>query len=453
MAFVLPMNSNIKELFLQAKLTAPLLLTYCSSLVTWLFGLAVVGRVGSDDLAALVIGGGIFFEVIAVAVTLLSLLSVQTSKAVGSRDNSKLKEMIGVGFWTSTLVAAVATLVTLFFVFLIPLASVDEELATLSQSYILVISLAIFPTLWFVAIRHLLLGVEDTKFLTHLSWVSMPLGILLTYLLTLGVGSFPGFGVVGAALAVVLTDFFVLLVAIWYLLAKKPFAQYDLLLPFQYFVARGSLVSSIKFLWKNTPLAGVAIIEGGVFALVPLIVAPLGTEYVVAVGIVFAVSSVAEILAQSIGEAGSIRIAYRLGASQSSKAATSTRLTFLLFVVLQAIFLMFVFLFPNEIVQLVLPGNDGASVTGLILAAGIVFIFFDSIQMLMQRILRAYDEISIQLWSVIIGYWSVALPTTWITVHYVDYGSWTVLLGISLGSIVSTVVLASRIVKKLKYKS
>jgi putative MATE family efflux protein len=204
------------------RLTIPMLFAILAMVVFNLVDTAFVGRLGTNELAAI----SFTFPVVLVINSLAGGLGVGASavisQAIGKGDRYRVQRLT-----TDSL--ALAVLVVVFFS-LVGLATIDPLFRLLGATPEVLPLIRQYMTLWYIGVIFVVIpmvgnaairATGDTKTPAAIMMVAAGVNIALDPLLIFGIGIFPGLGLTGAALATVIARAITLIASFWVLVRRE----------------------------------------------------------------------------------------------------------------------------------------------------------------------------------------------------------------------------------------
>lgn len=199
----------------------------------------MIGQLGQSELAAVGLANQIFFLLVLFLFGTCSGASIFTSQYWGKRDVQNIRRVLGVVLFTGMTVAFIFTLGALLFPeTILRLFMKNEHVVALATDYLRLVSLSYVITAVTFAYSFLSRSVQQVKLPTLVSAVSLLCNTALNYLLIFGNFGFPALGVVGAALATVISRILEMCVLLFimyryhYVLAARFRELTDITLPF-----------------------------------------------------------------------------------------------------------------------------------------------------------------------------------------------------------------------------
>ncbi len=261
-------------------LTIPMLFAFLAMVVFKLVEAAFVGRLGTEELAAI----SFTYPVVLVILSLAAGLGVGTSavisQAVGKGDRYRVHRL------TTDSLALAVTVVAAFS--LVGLATIDPlfrllgatpEVLPLIRQYMtwwyIGAIFVVFPIVGNAAIR----ATGDAKAPAAIIMVEVGVNAFLDPLLIFGVSIFPGLGLTGAALATVIARAVAMVASLWVLVRRKQMVVWSIPKP------REVLKAWKQILYVGLPAAGTNMLVPVSAGIITAMVAAYGPEAVAALGV------------------------------------------------------------------------------------------------------------------------------------------------------------------------
>jgi MATE family multidrug resistance protein len=276
----------------------------------------------------------------------------------------------------------------------------------------------------------------------------------VNYVLIYGHYGFPALGVAGAAWATVISRVYMmssLLLAVWWIDRKRTaellsaadglptvaLAEVGL-----WHVDRAFNAARLKrLLGLGLPAASQVGAEVGVFALATALSGTLDPISSASHQIALNMAGVAFMIPLGLGSAGAVRVGHAVGALDRQRAAAAGWTAILLAtLVMVASGLIFV-LFPEPLIALFSTDPRVLAVGASLLVLAAVFQLFDGIQGVITGTLRGLGDTRTPMVVNLVAHWLLGLPTGYVLCFVAGWGVWGLWIGLSLGLIVTGVIL------------
>ena len=425
---------------------SPLALYYLTEIAMGLTDMVIVGRLGSTELAAVGLSAGIVIEAVIVSFGVLSLVGVLSSNALGRGRRDEVTVIVDQGFWVALLLAVMVVTLTAQLPELFVLTGQDPEVVRLSRDYLdWMIWMTPFA-LCFVVLRNFVTALSRTAVIACVTVPAVALNLLLNYLLVFGAWGIPAMGVAGAGLASVLVNLVMALSLFAYVRLNRACREFPILrAPW-----RPNAGICTNILKLGTPVGVTALLEGGLFTVVAIMMGTIGADVLAANEILFHIIPIAFVIALAIGESSAIRVAYHdgTGNTQMTRWVSRTAMTLGCCVMLTSALILW--LFPQPIVALFLDADDPGNATVFAIATSLtaiaaIFQLFDGLQVVALWCLRGLRDTLVPMLIASAGYWLCGLGSGYWFGFAAGHGATGVWWGLAAGLMVTGLLLTARL--------
>ena len=314
------------------------------------------------------------------------------------------------------------------------LAHQPPEVLRIAVPYIRIIGVSLLFVMIFQAMKQFADGMGYTKISMHAMIVVNIVNIPVSYVLIYGIGPFPRLGVMGAGYGTMLARLLILFVFWFYLARDDRTREYVTRLPGR--VLDWAIVRRIFAL--GLPSGMQSEFEMGIFTATVWLAGTLGTLHQAANQIALQMASMTYMVFVGLGVAATVRTGYRVGRKDYKglrhvalsvllQAAVTGIGVALLYMLLRHQ-LPWMYLSTKHTADRVNPYDVARVASGLLIIAG-VFQLFDSLQVVLQGILRGMQDVKIPVMLIFTAYWIVGFPISWFArIPWGVYGIWLGLL-------------------------
>ena len=406
-----PSGTIRAELGALGRLALPLGLAAAAQALMGVVDTAVVGRAGAAALAGTGLGNVLFFAVTVLGMGLMMGLDPLVSQALGARDAARARHLLWQGVWLSG-AAGVALAVPLAFapLLLVP-GGIEPGVASQAAGYLWARLPGLPFLLFFFAARSYLQASGGPRTVLASAVLANVANLLLDLLLVFGgswlgpwAGPLRGVPALGAAGSGIATTLSTLLQAGFLALAvrRRPAGTG--------FSRRPAPDELARALRVGLPVGLHMGAEVGIFALVGFLAGRLGTAALAAHQVAIAVASFSFNAAVGIGNAGSVRVGWAVGARDTAGARRAGLVAFGAGAGFMALWGAAFLAFPGAFARAMC---DDASViaiaTPLFRVAG-VFQVADGLQGVGAGVLRGAGDTRFTFAANMLGHWALGLP-------------------------------------------
>jgi MATE family multidrug resistance protein len=402
--------SRREEFFKILWLASPLAAGQIAQMLMNLTDSVVMGRIDVDSLAAGSLGGNISFMMIIAAQGLIMSIQPLVAQARGAGDPKVAGRTIAAGI----LVAAMASVPMILALtqidrFLIALGE-PEHIAELTLRYSLAFAWAIPASLLQAVARNYLLAIERPRATMVVTAIACLANGVLAWALVFGHLGLPALGLAGSGYATAVVWWISALALIGYAGRAHLIPIGIVALPMS--EIRIGLAAVLKIGW---PIAGILIVEVGLFVVSSILMGYFGSVALAAHQICLGIASLVFMVPMSIGQAATVRVGFHIGAGAFSHArmAGIVALVFTTgFMILSATCLV---LFARPVFSLYLDANDPQrdavlAIGGRLILVAAAFQLVDGAQAVASGALRGLKDTRAAMLAGIIGYWGLGMP-------------------------------------------
>ncbi len=402
-----------EELSALGRLALPLALANAAQSFMGLVDTAILGRAGAAPLAGTGLGNLIFWAITILGVGLMMGLDPLISQAVGAGDRARARSLLWQGAWLAcAAAAALAVPMALTPVALVPLG-IPPEVARQATGYLLLRMPSLPFLLFFYAGRSYLQAHGAARAVLATAVAANLVHVPVDLLLVFGGASLPAWagplqripamGAAGSGLATSLSFALqagILGLAIRWVGVDQPARGLRRLAPAE--LRRAARV--------GLPVGLHMAAEVGVFALVGFLAGRLGREPLAAHQIAIAVASFSFNAAVGIGNAGSVRVGWAVGARDTPAARRAGLTAFGAGAGFMSLWGLCFLLFPSQLARLMTDQPEVVAAAAPLMVVAGVFQISDGIQGVGAGVLRGAGDTRFTFLANMVGHWAVGLP-------------------------------------------
>lgn len=400
------LRRELKQLF---RLALPLAAAQAGTQMMTIVDVAVLGRYSSRDLAAVGYANAFFFAIAIVGMGAVFGIDPLVSQAVGAGDPVRARRVLWQGVWFALIVTAVLSFGIVGGAALMSHVGVDPGIILPGQQYLLIRGIGLAPLLLFLVVRAYLQAKSITRPLIVAMIVANIVNFFGDLLLVFGWGPIPALGAAGAAISTVAATLLELAIVV-YAVSKIPVDAEDL--------RRWNGAEIARMVRVGWPVAMQLGAEIGIFALVGVLAARLGTAALAAHQVVISVASFTYTMALGVAGAGSVRVGIAVGSRDVASTRNAGRAAFLGGLTVMTISGIAFASFPGPLARLLT--SDGP-VIAIAIPLFIVAAFFqlsDGLQAVGSGILRGAGDTHFSFIANLIGHWLIGAPIAfWLGFH------------------------------------
>src|SRR3954471_17965193 len=291
------------------KLAVPIALTQLGQIAMMTTDIALIGRFGTEAVAAASLAHTVFFVSFTFGMGLVSAVAPLAAQAFGARNPRLVRRSLRVGLWAAFFIALPMMALSFRGEQILLALGQAPVAAHLAQQYLLGLTWSILPALCFLAIRGFMSAVNRPEPILWITLAAIPANALLVYLLLYGAWGLPRLGLFGARLATSIVNVGTFLAAVWFAAYRRPFRKYHV---FGHFWR-----IDWRLMWKlmviGAPISISFLLEYGLFGAAGLLMGLISTSALAAHQIALQVAAILYMVPFGISMAATVRVGHAIG--------------------------------------------------------------------------------------------------------------------------------------------
>ncbi|WP_394154184.1 MATE family efflux transporter [Vibrio maritimus] len=388
------------------KLASPVLIASIAQTGMGFVDTIMAGGVSAVDMAAVSIAASVWLPSILFGIGLLMSLVPVVAQLNGAGKQKQIPYEIHQGVTMALFISVPIILVLLQIESILDLMSVEVAMSDKTIGYIYAVVFAVPAFLLFQALRSYTDGMSLTKPAMVIGFAGLLINIPLNWIFVYGKFGAPALGGVGCGVATTIV-YWLMLVMMWFYAVTTPRLKHIELFKKWH---KPEVTAQLRLLKLGFPIAAAIFFEVSLFAVVSLLVAPLGSLVVASHQVAMNFSSLVFMIPMSIGAAVSIRVGHKLGETDTTGAVIACRVGMGVGLASAVITAAFTLLFKQQIVHLY---TDNAEVVVLamhLLVFSAIYQCTDALQVVAAGALRGYKDMKAIFNRTFIAYWLIGLP-------------------------------------------
>lgn len=405
----------------------------------------MAGRLGAESLAAVAIGGSIWFFGFTICLGILMAISPIAARHYGAGNPELIGRYTRQGVYFGIIIAI--AIIVAFHQWVgsaLHAVGIDESFRDLTQSYVLALVWGAPGIFIFLALRFTTEGIGETKPIMYASVASLVINVFLNWVLMFGNLGAPALGAVGCGIASAITMWSIMIGLGIYMYRAKKYA------PLKIFARVGKLrPESVKeILVLGVPIAVMITAEAGLFNAVSVLMGTRGAAIAAAhqVAINFAMTTF--MIPLALSAAITVRVSHALGAGNPVAARFSGVVGLATCAIFMTCSAAFMLMFRDTVVLIYTNDPAVSSIAISLLLAAAIFQIGDGVQIGAAGVLRGYKDTRFPMAINIFSYWVLAFPLAYmaaITYRAPPVYTWVAFI---VGLWVAAVLLTWRFVRR-----
>ncbi|WP_312282095.1 MdtK family multidrug efflux MATE transporter [Pseudescherichia sp.] len=392
-------------------LAIPVILAQVAQTAMGFVDTIMAGGYSATDMAAVAIGTSIWLPAILFGHGLLLALTPIIAQLNGSGRRDRIAEQVRQGFWLAGFVSVLIMIVLWNAGHIIhAMHNIDPELADKAARYLRALLCGTPGYLFFQVARNQCEGLAKTKPGMVFGFIGLLVNIPVNYIFIYGHFGMPELGGVGCGVATAAVYWVMFICMLSY--TKRARSMRDIRQDQHFTKPDFSLLKRLVQL--GLPIALALFFEVTLFAVVALMVSPLGIVNVAGHQIALNFSSLMFVLPLSLAAAVTIRVGFRLGQGSTLEAQTAARTGLGVGVCMAVLTAIFTVSLREHIALLYNDNPEVVHLAAQLMLLAAIYQISDSIQVVGSGILRGYKDTRSIFFITFTAYWVLGLPSGYV---------------------------------------
>ncbi|MFC4699258.1 MATE family efflux transporter [Glaciecola siphonariae] len=401
------MNDFRREFSQLSKIAWPLLLAQLMQTMMGVSDTIMAGRYDSLDMASVAIGHSVVMPILIFMQGVCLALSPIVARFHGAKEPHQVAYPVWQTLYLSLSIAALVMLSIFVMPNLLHLLEMDAQMRSETLEYVSFVLMSAPAFAIYQTLRNYCEGLSKTRPTMVIMFAGLMVNIPANYIFINGLYGMPEMGGAGCGLATMLV-FYVMAFATWvYTLIAKSLSSYALYTHISW--------PDIKFMGavakQGVPIALTFLAEVSLFAVVAILLAPLGYLTVASHQVALNFSSLIFMIPLSIGLAVAIRIGHVIGEQRTPMAKTAYHAALVLAISSVTVTATGTIFGSHAIASLYSNETAVIEYASALLLFAAVFQFSDAIQVVSANALRGYKDTQAMLIISVFCYWVIGFPT------------------------------------------
>lgn len=371
----------------------------------------MAGGYSATDMAAVAIGTSIWLPAILFGHGLLLALTPVVAQLNGSGRRERIAHQVCQGFWLAAIVSVLVMVVLWNAGYIIrSMHDIDPQLADIAVRYLRCLLWGAPGYLCFQVARNQCEGLAKTKPGMVMGFLGLLVNIPVNYVFIYGHFGMPRLGGVGCGVATAAVYWVMFIAMLSYVRRARSMRD---IRP-QEASRRPDFTVMKRLVQLGLPIALALFFEVTLFAVVALLVSPLGIVDVAGHQIALNFSSLMFVLPMSLAAAVTIRVGFRLGQGSTLEAQTAARTGLGVGVCMAILTAIFTVALREHIAMLYNENPEVVTLASQLMLLAGLYQISDSIQVVGSGILRGYKDTRSIFFITFTAYWVLGLPSGYI---------------------------------------
>lgn len=386
-------NFYIRDL---VNIAGPIILGNLGFILIGVGDVIVAGRHSTDTLAAISIATAVLNCIMMFGIGILVCLSALLSNYRGAGKEAEKYFYPALKF--SAILASITSVLIFACIPLIDKLGFEAKLVPMIKDYFFVTAFSTFGAFLHCMTKEFLQAFEIVVFPNILTVFCIFVNLILNIIFVFGFGPIPSMGVIGLAIASLLTRYFMGAVLFWYCFKK---------VNIEYYKDKDFYTDLVKV---GAPSSLAIMIEFIGFNAITVILGRISGVYAAAQNIVCTLTSVSFMVPLAIANATAVKVGFANGAKYYKSMKKYAFTGIWICVAFMACSALCVGLFPEFLIKLFTEDKELISVCIPVVYVLCFFQVFDGLQVALAGIFKGIKQTSVVMIANFIAYWLVSIP-------------------------------------------
>ncbi|MEH7094354.1 MATE family efflux transporter [Neobacillus vireti] len=435
------LKEKTKQIFV---LLVPILITQLGMFSMVFFNTIMSGRYSSSDLAGVAIGTSIWSPVFNGISGIFLAVSPIAAQRFGQKKPDEVATVVKNGIFLSIIIAIIIIVLGYFFLSpILDLMKLSPKVQETAFDYLVGLSYGLLPLFIFNVLRSFIYALGKTRVIMVIMLLSLPINLVLNYVLIFGKFGFPELGGVGAGYATAITDWIFLGMTIFIVKKQDPFSSFQIFSKLKEF----SWEQCKEILKIGVPMGLSVFFETTVFAIVTILLSKFNVTTIAAYQSALNVVSFIYMIPISISTALTVLVGYEVGAKRYKDAKQYSWLGVGIAVLIAIGTGLVVVAFRYQVAGLYSTEAAVINLTANFLIFALFFQICDAIQATAQAALRGYKDVNIAFIMTLVAYWLICLPAGYLLANFTGLGARGYWIGLTIGLLAAGIALSIRLIQ------
>ncbi len=404
-------NSLTEEARALLRLAGPLIVNNLSIAGMQFADAVMAGRLGAEALAAVAVGGSVWFLGLTVCLGLMMAISPIAARYYGAGEPQMIGRYTRQGLWLAVFLGL--TLFSLAQLLVSPVLTfigIDAGFRDITIGYVRWIMFGAPAICGFFALRFTTEGIGFTRPIMYTSLFALVTNVFFNWVLMYGKLGAPAFGAVGCGMASAITMWLMLVIIAVYVRLKpiyRPLGIFGRFAP----VRLPILAEIVKL---GAPIAVTITAEAGLFSAVSILIGTRGADITAAHQIALNFAATMFMIPLALSAATTIRTGHALGAGNPAAARFAGQMGIGMCILFMSCSAAFLLIARDLVVSLYTNDPDVTRIAISLLLMAAIFQVADGVQIGAAGALRGYKDTRMPMVINTFAYWVLGFPLAYL---------------------------------------
>lgn len=422
----------------------PILISQLALFSMTFFDTIMSGHASAVDLAGVAIGSSLWAPVQAGLTGILMAVMPMVAQMMGADNKRQVPFTIMQAMYMAVIIAV--TVILLGALLLNPILDgmgLEPDVHRIAFDYLVALSIGIIPLFLYTVFRCFIDALGATRVTMIITLISLPINVVLNYVLIFGKLGFPRLGGVGAGYATAITFWCIFLISLYVVKRVQPFVGFGLFTEIYSFSVRAGK----ELLKLGLPIGFSIFFEVSIFAAVTLLMSEYSTITIAAHQAAINFASFIYMVPMSISMALTILVGFEVGAKRYKDAKQYSYMGIGSALLLALMFAVLLYVYNEQVAGFYTTDVEVLRLTQSFLMYSILFLISDAVAAPIQGVLRGYKDVTVPFVVALVSYWVIGLPLGYVLAQYTSFMAYGYWIGLISGLAAGAVFLFGRLLR------
>ncbi len=405
----------------------------------------IVGRLGAEHLAAMVISAQFLFTILIFGSGFAIAVVPMVAQAYGRGDVVSVRRSLRMGLWVVTGYWLLMQPVFYHAESILIATGQKPEVVKLAGEYIAIGHFAVLPGLLFNVVRALVSAIGRAGVILNVTIVTLAMNAFFAYALVLGHFGLPALGMQGAAIVSVAVQLAGFLFILAYVQVREETRRYEMLVRFW----RPDWHALWDVVRLGLPICVTILAEVSLFTAASLLMGRIGTIELAAHGIALQWASIAFMIPLGLSQAATVLVGVAHGRGDHTALVRASIAVVVLSCAIAIAGGITFAIIPRYLGSWFLDVSSAdaprvlAYAAPLIVVAGL-FQLVDGLQVIANGLLRGLKDARVPMIMALIAYWPIGFFLAWLLAFPLGFGGIGIWYGFLIGLAAAAAMLCAR---------
>lgn len=387
------------------KLALPLLIAQVTQTMMGFIDTIMAGSVSATDMAAVALGSSLWLPALLFVQGLLLAFTPVYAHHFGAKNPLAIRPLASQAFYIAIMSSIGVIALLTFSQFFFSMMDLEPQLFSQSVGYLDGFVWGVPAFILYQVLRGCGESMSYTLPTMVIGFVGLAVNIPANYIFIYGKFGVPAMGGAGCGVATALVFWAMFIAMVIYI----KFDPHFKILSLYEKLDKPNWSTIWSMLKHGFPIAMALFFEVSLFAVIALLLAPLGATVVAGHQIALNFSSIVFMFPLSLGIAVSIRVGHYLGKDQANISALVCKVGGAMAFTLACITATITVLFKYEIAQVYNTDPEVVTLAGSLMMLAAIYQLSDSVQVVTSGALRGYKDTASALYITLFSYWFIGV--------------------------------------------